>query len=286
MTSQKITIATKLGTITGIEKKGGSGLPLLVCIPGGSYNARYFDVPGHSLLDAAHESGFSIVALDRPGYQGSDPLVGEITFKRNGAVLSAAIAELWKRYKSSATGVVLIGHSMGGAIAIHMAAQKNSWPLLGISPTSIHTVAPKHVTEAWNAAPAGISIPFSKEQRLQFMYGPAGTFDPGVVDAAESSGDPIPVAELVEVVGRWITDFPGIAAAVTVPVHYALAEHDQLWISTDDNVRAFSKAFTSAPYVKAERVLGSGHNLDHHNISQAFHQSQLEFARTLPAAKR
>ena len=286
MTPQEITIATELGTISGIEKKGGSGLPLLVCIPGGSYNARYFDVPGHSLLEVAHESGFSIVALDRPGYQGSDPLVGEITFERNAAVLSEAIAELWKRYEESATGVVLIGHSMGGAIAIHMAGQKHSWPLLGVSATSIHIDAPEQVTEAWNSIPADAIVPFSKEQRLQFMYGPEGTFDPDVVDAAEISTDPIPVAELLEVVGRWITDFPDLAASVKVPVHYALAEHEQLWISTDDNVRTFSEAFTSAPSITAERVLGSGHNLDHHSGSQPFHQRQLEFARTVSGAKR
>lgn len=207
--------------------------------------------------------------------------VGEISFARNAQVLSAAIGELWKRYEGSATGVVLIGHSMGGAIAIHMAGQKHSWPLLGISATSIHTDAPAAVTAAWNSIPAEAIIPFSREQRVQFMYGPEGTYDPAVVDAAGKSTDMIPVAELLEVVGRWITDFPGLAAAVKVPVHYALAEHEQLWVSTDANVSAFGKAFAASPKVVATRVMGSGHNLDHHTSSPTFHKSQLDFARSL-----
>lgn len=278
-----ISLSTPLGTVTGIEERGEAGSPLLVCIPGGSYNSHYFDVKGHSLLAAAHDQGFSIVALDRPGYQGSDPLQGEITYAKNAEVLNAAVAELWKQYSDSATGVVLIGHSMGGAIAIHMAGQRPSWPLRGISATSIHTDAPEQVTEAWNSIPADATIPFSKEQRIQFMYGPEGTWDPEVVDDAEIATDLIPVAELLEVVGKWTTDFAGLASEVTVPVHYALAEHEGLWISTDEGVQAFGAAFTASPSVTAERVSGSGHNLDHHHGSGEFHERQLAFARTAAA---
>lgn len=276
--SDPITLTTPNGAVTGIEQRGNAGRPLLVCIPGGSYNARYFDVPGHSLLDAAHAEGLSAVALDRPGYRGSDPVQGEVTFAKNAAVLNDAIGELWTRYADIAPGVVLIGHSMGGAIAIHLAGLERSWPLLGVSATSIHTDAPKEVTEAWNSMPADASIPFSKEQRVQFMYGPEGTYDPAVVDEAEIGADLIPVAELLEVVGRWTTDFPALASRVDVPVHYALAEHESLWISSDQGVRDFAAAFTAAPAVTAERVAGSGHNLDHHRESADFHARQLAFA--------
>jgi pimeloyl-ACP methyl ester carboxylesterase len=275
-----ITLSTTRGTVTGIEEKGGTGLPLLVCIPGGSYNSHYFDIPEHSLVALAHERGFSIVALDRPGYQGSDPL-NEVTFAGNAEVLDAAISELWKQYSATTTGVVLIGHSIGGAIAIHMASQRHDWPLLGISVTSVHFDAPDAVRDAWNSMPPGISIPFSAEQRVQFMYGPEDTYDPAVVGAAEISTDLIPVAELLEVVGSWTSDFPVLAASVKVPVHYALAENEALWNSTDENVKSFGDSFTSSPSVTAERVLVSGHNLDHHKNSPEFHARQLAFAGSL-----
>ncbi len=46
--------------VTGIATGPGTpDTPLLVCLPGGSYTARYFDVPGFSLLDVAEANGFT-----------------------------------------------------------------------------------------------------------------------------------------------------------------------------------------------------------------------------------
>ena len=63
------------------------------------------------------------------------------------------------------------------------------------------------VTQAWNSLPADISIEFTDEQRIQFMYGPPETYDRSVLNAAGPASSPIPVAELLEVVGGWIRDF-------------------------------------------------------------------------------
>ena len=68
-----------------------------MALPGGSYTSAYFDVPGHSLLEIGRVNGFEVIALDRPGYGGSDPLpTGEVTFARNAELLDAAIAQLWE----------------------------------------------------------------------------------------------------------------------------------------------------------------------------------------------
>jgi pimeloyl-ACP methyl ester carboxylesterase len=280
MTPQTISVDST--AVTAIVRKGSVGSPLLVCIPGGSYTSHYFDVPGHSLLDAAAARGYTIVAVDRPGYGGSDPLEGTVSFQRNAEVLAETIGSLWRSYGEQSPGVVLIGHSMGGAIALHIASVPQTWPLLGVSITSIHYDAPEAVTQAWNSMPAGISIEFSPEQRVQFMYGQSGTHDPGVVQAAETSCAPIPVDELLEVVDGWIRDFPAVAEAIRVPVHYALAEQEQLWNSSDDNVSAFAAAFVNSPSVTAERVMDCGHNIDHHHASTEFHQRQLDWISTLP----
>src|ERR1700734_2311224 len=110
--------------ITGIATgPGAPGTPLLVCLPGGGYTARYFDVPGFSLLDVAEANGFAAIALDRPGYGGSDPLPAEErTFARNATVLDAAIAALWAKHGAGHPGVVIISHSIGSAITVHIAA--------------------------------------------------------------------------------------------------------------------------------------------------------------------
>lgn len=271
-------LSTSHGTVTGLAADGMPGLPLVVCIPGGSYNAHYFDVPGHSLLQAASERGFPVVALDRPGYGGSSPQAGGPSFAQNAVVLSEAIGVLWAAHQDTAPGVVLIGHSMGGAVALHIAASERSWPLLGVSITGIHTDAPEVVAAAWASIPDGIEVAFSDDQRVQFMYGPADSYDPTVVGAAAPSAEKIPVEELREVVDGWITDFAELAPRVDVPVHYALTEHDHLWNSTAENVASFGAAFTGAPSVLTEHVPGVGHNIDHHHGSDAFHARQLDFA--------
>ncbi|MCX4408357.1 MULTISPECIES: alpha/beta fold hydrolase [unclassified Streptomyces] len=255
-------------------------MPLLVCLPGGGYNASYFDVPGYSLVDAARREGFPVVSLDRPGYGGSTALGGEISFRRNAQVLQGAIAELWHRYLPNASGIVLVGHSIGGAIALHLAAGDRTWPLLGVSVTGIHDESQRS-NEALKSEPPASSMEFSREHLLQFMYGPEDTYDPSVLGIAKHAESPVPIAELVEVAGQWCMDFAGIAARIEVPLHYGLAEHEGFWHSSDESVAAFGNAFTAAPSVTARRILGGGHNIDHHYVGAAFHKEQLDFAKGL-----
>jgi pimeloyl-ACP methyl ester carboxylesterase len=280
--TEQLALTAGDGSVTGFLARGEAGRPLLVCIPGGSYNARYFDVPGHSFVQAAIEGGFSVAALNRPGYEDSTPL-SRPTFAGNADALVAAIDDLWSKAKDGCTGVVLVGHSMGGAIAMHIASRPRPWPLLGIAISAIHYDAPEAVTQAWNSMPADISIEFSPEQRVQFMYGPTETYDGSVVAAASAASSPIPVAELLEVVDGWTRDFSAIAAAVDVPVHYGLSEHEQLWISSPAGVDAFAAAFTGAPSVSAHQVLGVGHNIDHHHAGSQYRHDVLDWAGNLPA---
>jgi pimeloyl-ACP methyl ester carboxylesterase len=280
--TEKLILATGAGSVTGFFTAGDAGRPLLVCIPGGSYNARYFDVPGHSFVQAATDRGFPIAALNRPGYEDSTPLPAP-TFAGNAAAITRAIDDLWTQAGAGYPGVVLVGHSMGGAVAAHIASQPRTWPLLGIAISSIHYDAPEAVTQAWNSMPADISIEFTEQQRVQFMYGPAGTYEPSVVEAATIASSPIPVAELLEVVGGWIADFPAVAAAVDVPVHYGLAEHEQLWHSGPAKVDEFAAAFTASPDVSAHHLAGVGHNIDHHLAGRQYRADVLDWAVELAA---
>jgi pimeloyl-ACP methyl ester carboxylesterase len=265
---------------TGISTAAGrEDLPLLVCLPGGSYTSRYFDVPGFSLLDTAVANGFSTVALDRPGYGGSDPLPdGQVTFAGNAGVMDAAIAHLWAEHGGARPGVVIVSHSIGSAVAVHVAGRRPSWPLLGVAMHGINDLSPDPVVQAWNAMPPGQPVVFTPEQRRMFMYGPDHTMSPDAVARAEVSAAPIPLEELLEVVGGWPRDAAALAGQVRVPVHYRLAEHEALWVPGQERVDAFAAHFTAAPRIDAQVFGGAGHDIDHHYLGPILHLQQLAFA--------
>jgi pimeloyl-ACP methyl ester carboxylesterase len=135
MAGTTVELRTAGGRVTG----RGSGpvvedTPLVVAVHGGGYHSGYFDVRGYSLLDVGAAAGFEVVALDRPGYGGSDGLpAGELTFARSAEVLDEAIGALWGERGGARPGVVVVSHSIGSAIAVHLAARTPEWPLLGIS---------------------------------------------------------------------------------------------------------------------------------------------------------
>ncbi len=95
------------------------GAPLVVAVHGGTYDTAYFDVPSHSLLDRAEANGVPIVAVDRQGY-GDTPLAAsaEMTLVDQARFLTAALTDIWAEHGHSRPGIVLIGHSIGAAIAL------------------------------------------------------------------------------------------------------------------------------------------------------------------------
>lgn len=280
LTSNRIEIVAGGRRVTGIATAPGpSDAPLVVAVHGGSYNARYFDVPGLSLLDLAAATGFPAVALDRPGYGGSDPLPeGEVSFAANAEVLDRAIAGLWADRGNGHPGVVIIAHSMGAAITIHLAARRPQWPLLGIAVHGVNDLSPEPVINAVRSLPAGQPVVYTAQQRRMLLYGPDATVDADAIARAEVSTAPMPLAEQLEVVGEWPASAAKLAAGVSVPVHYALAEFDALWIVDQSRVDTFAGYFSSAPWVDATLFRGSGHNIDHHHLGRALHLRQLAFA--------
>ncbi|OLT19430.1 hypothetical protein BJF78_10620 [Pseudonocardia sp. CNS-139] len=243
-------------------------------------------MPGASFLDAAVANGFSAVALNRPGYAESDPVPdGESVFAGNATALNGAIGALWADHDGVRPGVVIISHSIGSAIAVHLAGRAPLWPLLGISMHGINDLCPEPVVNAWNAMPPGQPVTFAPEQRRMFMYGPDHTMPADALDRAAVSAEPMPLAELLEVVREWPRDAAQLAAGVAVPVQYFLAEHEQLWVPGPERVAAFAAHFTAAPRVEAEEFRGTGHNIDHHHVGPVLHLRQLAFALSCtPAA--
>lgn len=258
-----------------------TGKPLIAALHGGTYTARYFDVaggPDGSFLDVATAHGHPVVAFDRPGYGGSTPLAPEAnTFARHAELLGGALAQAATRL--AADSVFLVGHSIGGMIALTIAATAPGLPLIGVSATGMGAVIPSGgAAEALGSLPPDETVDLPYEERDKVMFGPAHTYGAEGLRQAHDSYAPVPVRELVQAPVWPKRELPALAPRVRVPVHNALAEFDALWSSGPHNVARFAAMFTAAPFVDASVARGTGHCIDHHTLGHALHLRQLAFA--------
>lgn len=109
---RELALDTVFGRLSGLRWPGPAGAPRVLALHGWLDNAASF-VPLQARLP-----GIELVALDLPGHGASAhlPLAAEYTVPNTArAVFAAADALGWERF-------VLLGHSLGGAIASLMAA--------------------------------------------------------------------------------------------------------------------------------------------------------------------
>ena len=279
----EICLAGAWGSVSGrrtAPAETSTGQPLIVAIHGGGSTSGYFDVPGFSLLDRAAASGLCAFALDRPGYGSSTALpADEATILRNAEVLDDAIGGLWAAEHGDAHGIVLVGHSIGGAVAVAIAARQPSWPLLGLAISGVGLVSPPEINAAWGALPQIPMIELPGPLRDRLMFGPVSTYESPMPEASHIAHASAPRRELIDIVTMWPTKFRSIAGQVSVPLHYRQAEFDPLWITDKDQVHSFGEAFSSSPQVDARLFPASGHCIDFHRVGAAFQLEQLAFAK-------
>lgn len=175
---------------------------------------------------------------------------------------------------------MLVGHSIGGMVAMEIAAHRPTWPLIGVSVSGMGARIPLGgPAEQLAALPLTgvVDLPIPDRERL--WYGPAGSVTEQAVAAARSSFAPAPMVELVFAPTWASSRFAAVAADIAVPVHHALAEFDALWDTSPEAREAFLSGFDPALPVHSEIVRGVGHCIDHHLGGAALHLRELAFAR-------
>lgn len=269
------------GGLSGRSRSPSGGIaadaPLVVAIHGGTYNSAYFDLPGHSLLDRAAAIGIPSLAPDRPGY-GAHPPLEDGTIAGQARFLTVALGDAWARHGAGTRGIVLIGHSIGAAIALTIAGEPSALPLIGVAVSGVGLrTPPEHATQ-WARLPDTSLVDLPAALKDILMFGPTTSYPPSMPAASHAASAPAPRAELIDVVATWHERVRERLGRVTVPVHYRQGEFDHLWIVDQGEVDGFRDALGKAPRVDAALMPGTGHCMDLHRIGGALQTQQLGFA--------
>jgi pimeloyl-ACP methyl ester carboxylesterase len=136
-------------TISGITLDAG-GLPLsgllgepdptppravVVALHGAGMNAGYFDArthPGLSLMELGPSLGFTVLAIDRPGYGISAACLPEGQSLADQAVAVRGALDDFAAGHPVGAGFLFLAHSFGGKVALTAAADLAGGSLLGV----------------------------------------------------------------------------------------------------------------------------------------------------------
>ncbi|MDF0531209.1 alpha/beta hydrolase [Tsukamurella sp. 8F] len=254
-----------------IARPAGASRALILVLHGGTYDSEYYQAGDDSLLALGPGLGYTVVAVDRPGYGGSTAVPADrLGFDAQTKILTAAMESL---AASSGLPLVLVGHSIGGMLALLVAA--SSATPRGVEISGLGELWQPGVREMWGGlrsdAPA-IELP--PEAHAGVMLGADDTVDGA---AAARDGElmrPMPMPELDDVID-WADRLPTVGAAVTAPVRLTFAEQDKIWRSDDEAMAAAACHFTG-PFA-ATRMAGVGHSIELHRRAREYALSQLSF---------
>jgi pimeloyl-ACP methyl ester carboxylesterase len=254
------------------------GGPLIVALHGGSYSSLYFDIPGYSLMERAAAAGCPVAALDRPGYRKSTLLTGDEVLMGNAERLDAGIAELWRRNGADGSGVVLVGHSIGGAVSVMIAARRPSWPLLGVAGSGFGLSLPAHGRVFEPNPTAGPYFEVPSDAKNAAMFGPPGTYADDAQTKASAANELVVIGEIMEINKWWPRHSLDSCSRVQVPVQYRLGEYDHVPPQGAEEMEKIRRAFSNAPSADVETIREAGHCIDFHKVGAAFQDGQIAFA--------
>ncbi|WP_280507208.1 alpha/beta hydrolase [Nocardia flavorosea] len=272
--------------VSGLLAEASTPRAVVVALHGGAVDSRYFDCPGHpefSLLRTGQRLGYTMLALDRPGFRSSGPYADRLADPRRRVDLMYGAIDTLLGGSPRGAGVFLLAHSAGCELAVRMAAAGRGADLLGLE---LAGTGRQHQPVAhellWGARrepgrrPPGVG---------ELIWSPSRLYATDVLGGGSVSarGSALEVTALNEWAAR---EFLGLAPDIRIPVRYTLGEHERVWRNDPAEMAAVGALFTAAGRVVVNRQPNTGHNISLGRTAPAYHLSVLAFAEECLLARQ
>lgn len=270
--------------MSGLFAEADAPRAVIVAVHGGGSSAAYFDCPGHprlSLMRTAAALGYTVIALDRPGYGASDAYPEAVVHPEQRIALAYGAVDAMLGARDRGAGMFLLGHSNGCELALRMAVDERA------AQADVFGVALAGTGLRYDAAAlemiSSATVTHRPPGLRELLWRPAELYPPLTNTTNARSGARYEAA----MVQDWPrSEFPALAAEVQVPVHFTAAEHERVWQSDPDALTAIRGLFTAAPRVTVHRQVGAGHNISVSVGAAAYHLTVLAFIEECLATQR
>jgi len=259
---------------------------VVVAFHGGASTAAYFDCPGHpdlSLLRTGAAQGYTMVALDRPGYGSSAPYPDAMAHPEQRVALVYGAIDKMLGDNPRGAGLVLLGHSAGCELAVRMAAddQADRADVIGLELAGTGV--------EYHPATAEILKTATATQRptglRDVLWQPTNLYPDDVLSGMTNSSTG--ALYEVEMTKSWPRqDFPALAARVRVAVQFTVAEHERVWRSDPETLAHIGAMFMSSSRFAINEQSSTGHNLSLSLNAAAYHEKVLSFVGECVVAQK
>lgn len=271
--------------MSGLIAEATEPRAVVVAFHGGASTAAYFDCPGHprlSLLRAGALLGYTVIALDRPGYGASAPYPDAMQRPEQRVALAYGAVEKILGSSPRGAGLFLLAHSAGCELAVRMAVDERAEALhlIGVELAGTGLQYDDAAQEILKTA-----TPTQRPTGLrELLWQPEHLYPAEVLNGITNSSTGAPYEAAM--VSDWARqDFPALAGHVRVPVQFSVADHERVWKSDRDALAKIAAIFTASPRFVINEQVGAGHNLSLSVSAAAYHMKVLSFVEDCVVAQ-